>query len=99
MYRVRVHEVGGHVIVTVVDEELLGKKFEENGIILDVDESFFGGGIVDENVALREMFRATSLYVIGERSVELAIKASLIHPQAVKRVQGVPYAQMLLLQM
>ena len=97
MFKVRVHDLGDHVFVTVVDEELIGKRFEENGVVLDVSEEFFDGERVDEEGALRRMFAATSLYVIGERAVKLAIRAELVHPDAVKRVKGVPHAQMLLI--
>ena len=99
MFKVTVREVGGHVIVTVVDEELVGKRFEENGIVLDVSESFFEGERLDEELALSRMLSATSLFVIGERAVRLAVEAEMIHPQAIKRVKGVPYAQMLVINM
>jgi len=97
MFWVKVQYLGEHVFVTVVDEELLGKEFKEGNIVLDIDENFFKGELLDEELALSRMEVATSLYVIGERAVKLAIEARMIHPEAVKRVKGVPYAQMLLL--
>jgi len=99
MFKVTVREIGGHVIVTVVDEELVGKRFEEGGIVLDVSESFFEGEKLDEELTLARMQAATSLFLIGERAVKLAIEAEMIHPEAVKRVKGVPYAQMLVINM
>ncbi len=97
MFWVNVHEVGGHVIVTVVDEELMGKEFREGEKVLKVDEYFFKGELVDEDIALARMSAATSLYVIGERAVKLAIEGGFVHPMAVGRIKGVPYAQMVLL--
>ena len=92
----KVHEVEGHVIVTVVDEELMGKEFREGDKVLKVDEYFFKGDLVDEDVALARMSAATSLYVIGERAVKLAIEGGFVHPMAVGKIKGVPYAQMIL---
>ena len=97
MFWVKVHEVEGHVIVTVVDEELLGKEFREGEKVLKVDEGFFGGELVDEDVALARMSAATSLYVVGERAVKLAVEGGFIHPKAVGKVSNVPYAQMILI--
>ncbi|HIC99244.1 MAG TPA: DUF424 family protein, partial [Pyrodictiaceae archaeon] len=36
---------------------------------------------------------ATILNLVGENTVQAAIKAGLVHPQAVLRVAGVPHAQ------
>lgn len=96
LFWVKVHEVEGHVIVAVVDEELMGKEFKEGEKVLKVDEYFFKGELVDEDVALARMSAATSLYVIGERSVRLAVEGGFVHPKAVGKVAGVPYAQMIL---
>jgi hypothetical protein len=96
MFWVNVHEVDGHVIVTVVDEELMGKEFREGDAVLKVDEYFFKGELVDEDVALARMSAATSLYVVGERAVRLAVEGGFVHPKAVGRIKGVPYAQMIL---
>ncbi|UXD22582.1 hypothetical protein IPA_06440 [Ignicoccus pacificus DSM 13166] len=97
MFWVRVHDLGEHVFVTVVDKELLGKRFKEGDIILDINEDFFKGELLDEELALARMEAATSLYVIGKRAVKLAVEGEFIHPAAIKKVEGVPYAQMLLL--
>ena len=96
MFWVNLHEVDGHVIVTVVDEELMGKEFKEGDAVLKIDEYFFKGELVDEDVALARMGAATSLYVVGEKAVSLAIKGGFVHPEAVGRIKGIPYAQMIL---
>ncbi|NPA84474.1 MAG: DUF424 family protein [Crenarchaeota archaeon] len=96
MFWVKVHEADGHVIVTVVDEELMGKEFREGDAVLKIDEYFFKGELLDEDLALSRMSSATSLYVVGERAVDLAVKGGFVHPKAVGRIGGVPYAQMIL---
>jgi hypothetical protein len=95
MFWVKVHEAQGYTIVTVVDEELMGKEFREGEKVLKVDEYFFKGELVDEDTALARMSGAPVVYVVGERAVKLAIEAGVVHPKAVGRIAGVPYAQMI----
>ena len=93
MFWVRTHSIDNYTFVTVVDKELLGKKFEEGGVILHIDEEFFKGELMDEESLLKKILNATSIYVIGKRAVKVALKAGIIHPQAIKSVKGIPHAQ------
>lgn len=79
-------------LVNVCDRELVGKTFEEKGIVLRLSEEFYGGKLVEDDVALEEMRRADILTLVGERAVSLAIRERIIHPVAVMRVCGIPYA-------
>ncbi len=98
MFWVKVHKTPNATIVTVVDEELMGKEFREGEVVLKIDEYFFKGERVEEDIALRRMEGADVIYVIGERAVRLAQEAGLIHPMAVKRVKGIPHAQTILIE-
>jgi hypothetical protein len=40
---VKIHKTENKDIVAVCDEDLLGKKFEEKELILDVSEEFYKG--------------------------------------------------------
>lgn len=91
-YSLRVFETEKGRVVNICDEELLGREFKEGPVILSVKEDYYGGIIVDEDVAIDEMRRADYLIVIGERSVQLAIRENVIHPMAVNRIMGIPYA-------
>jgi len=98
LFWVKVHRAQSVTIVTVVDEELMGKEFREGDVVLKIDEYFFKGEKVDEDIALRRMEGADVIYVIGERAVRLAQEAGLVHPMAVKRVKGIPHAQTILIE-
>ncbi len=93
MVYLRVIETEGEKIVAICDEELLGRRFSEGGIVLYADPKFYGGSLVPLSVALVEAQDATIINMIGEKIVRAAIEAGLVHPQAVLRVEGVPHAQ------
>lgn len=92
MFSLRVIETEKGRVVNICDEELLGMEFKEGPVVLSIKTEYYGGVVVDEDVALDEMKRADFLIVIGDRSVELAIREKIIHPLAVIRVRGIPYA-------
>jgi len=87
-------------IVAICDSELLGKKFEEGKFQLDIKESFFGGEKTSEEKAIEIMQSMLSedatFYIVGEKSVNTAIKAGIISKDGVKKIQGVVFALVLL---
>lgn len=91
-YSMRIIETEKGRLVNICDSELLGKEFKEKEIVLSIKEEFYRGIIVDEDIVIEEMKKADILIVIGERAVKLAIREKVIHPSAVIRVEGVPYA-------
>jgi hypothetical protein len=87
-------------VVAVCDSELIGKRFEEGISQLDVKESFFLGDETDEKETIEIMERMekedATFNIIGEKSVNAALKAGIITEEGIKEIQGVPFALVLL---
>ena len=87
-------------VVAVCDSELLGQKFEENQFQLDVKESFFKGEKFSEEKIieiLKDMKKEDATFnLIGERTVDIAIKAGVVSEKNVGKIKEVPYALILL---
>ena len=87
-------------IVAVCDSSILGKKFEQGNLQLDVKESFYKGEEVSEEKAveiMRSMAVEDSTFnIAGEKSVNAAIKAGIISQESVGKIQGIPFALILL---
>jgi len=83
-------------VVAICDSELLGKYFEEDVFQLDVKESFYKGDKKTEQEVVKiieEMKSEDATFnIVGERSVQAAIKAGLISEDSVRKIQGVPFA-------
>ena len=83
-------------VVAVCDTEILGKKFEENNLQLDVKESFYKGEERNEEEAIRIMQRMAmedaTFNIVGEKSTEAAIKAGIISEDNIQMVQNIPFA-------
>ena len=83
-------------VVAICDSELLGKCFEEDIFQLDVKESFYKGEERTEQEVLQIIISMKSedatFNIVGERSVQTAIKAGLISEDSVRTIQGIPFA-------
>ncbi|MEN2999910.1 MAG: DUF424 family protein [Acidilobaceae archaeon] len=84
----------GSAMVSLVDEELLGKRFrDQRGVTIDVSRRFYEGELISEEGARELMREASVLILVGSRAVAIAIEMELVNPEAVLWVQGVAYAQ------
>ena len=87
-------------VIAICDEDLLGKKFEEDKFQLDVKESFYNGEKKDASqiaeLLLHEKTEDATFNIVGEESVNAAIKAGIVTKQGIKTIQGVPFALVLL---
>jgi len=93
--KIKVHEAY-RKIVSIADADLIGKKFVEGKIQLDVKESFYNGEEMSENKAMEIIKSANAddatFNIVGNESIKLAIKAGIISKEGIIRVQGIPYA-------
>ncbi len=87
-------------IVAICDSDLLGKKFEEGEFQLDVKESFFNGDEKNKEETIefiRDMSKEDATFnIIGKESVQAAIDAEIITEEGIKKIQGIPFALVLL---
>jgi len=98
LFRVKIFEVAGEVVVSVCDEELLGTTIidRERGISFRIDEPFYGGDLVDLEEALSAIESSTQANLVGNRIVDAAIKRGLASKEGVLEVGGVKHTQIVL---
>lgn len=87
-------------VVAVCDSEIIGKRFEEGKFQLDLTGGFFRGEEIDEKRAvdiMKRMSREDATFnIVGENSVNAALEAGIIEEEGIKKIQGVPFALILL---
>ncbi len=87
-------------IVTVCDENLLGKYFDEGNRQLDIKEDFYSGEKKSKEEAielLRDFNKSDSTFnLVGKESIDAGIKSRVISKSGVMRIKGIPFALSLL---
>ncbi len=84
---------GNRLMVAVCDKDLLGKKFAEKGLQLDLSTGFYDGKVLPEKEIVELMKRSHVINVVGKRSVKLAVQSGVVDKANVKKVCAVPHAQ------
>ncbi len=93
-YCMRVYRKDKEILVAVCDPDILGKKFEEGDLVIEVKEKFYGNERVGKERVIRALQYATIANVTGINSVECAIEAGIIDRDRVLWIAGIPHAQM-----
>ncbi len=87
-------------IVAICDENLVGKTFEKDNFQLFLKENFYKGDKID-SIKLLELLKTMAkedaiFNIVGENSVNLAIKSGIISKDSVKTIQNIPFSMSLL---
>ena len=85
----------GFLTLAICDENLLGKKFEEGKLQLDLTSSFYKGNVLEETEILQLMNKAYISNLVGKLCIDMAIKNQLISENDVKQINGIAYANIM----
>ena len=91
----KIHESEKSVVVALCDKELLGRVLTEGETVLDLKgyAYFYKGREATAEEAREAMKGATSINLVGKRSVALAEKLGLVSKKEIRRIGGTPHAQ------
>jgi len=87
----------GKLILAICDSDLIGKKFEQGKIQLDLTKDFYKGEEKSDSEILLMIREAYILNLVGEKSVKLALKQGLIDETHILNIQGIPHAQCMIM--
>ncbi len=93
MPSLRVIRTQGEVLVVVCDPELLGKKFKQGELKLEIKESFYRGTEASVEECLTALREATIANLVGS-IVWHAVKVGIIESANVIKIQDIPHAQL-----
>jgi len=94
MISIRIYEQGENLVIGACDEHLLGKKFVDGKFKIDVSKNFYGGERVNKDTLAKYLNDATIANLVGEESVNCAIRLGLVNRDCILRIKGIPHAQL-----
>lgn len=87
-------------VVAVSDKELVGKIFTEGKMQLDIKESFYKGEAKTAKETaeiLKDMkIEDATFNIVGKKSVGIAIENGIISEEQIGKVEGIPFALVLM---
>ncbi len=91
---VKIHKTPeGQIIAAVCDKDLIGKKFSEGKIQLDLTTDFYKGEKMNEEDIGDLLRNAYIVNLVGEKSVALGIKENIIEEKHIIRIDNIPHAE------
>ena len=91
-FLLKIHEPGNSHVVALCDKKLLGKKFSEDDLTLDIDPDFFGGKPAAINEIEDAIKTAQSVNIAGNEIVSKLMQNKIISPSGVKTIDEIKYA-------
>jgi uncharacterized protein len=90
---VKKHESKDRIVFAVCDEDLIGKKFQEGDLVLDVSERFYKGE-KKTNEEIKEIFmNSSNINLVGKKTINFALKLGILNKDSIITVDGIPHAQ------
>jgi len=87
-------------VVAICDKDLIGKRFEQDNLQLDVKENFYKGEekSPEQVKAIINSMKAedATFNIVGEKAVAIAIEEEVISPESVGKIADIPFAMILL---
>ncbi|MCX6709814.1 MAG: DUF424 family protein [Candidatus Woesearchaeota archaeon] len=93
----KIHRAEGKSIIALSDDSLAGKKFEENGLQLDLSADFYRGEKATEQEIIDAAGKAYTVNIVGKESISFAVKKGMIEKGRVREIAGIPYAYCLIM--
>jgi hypothetical protein len=90
----KTYQHGAHTLIAVCDCDILGKKFAEGHLKIDVSSDFFGGEKASCSEVKAALAAATMANFVGCKTVEHAISLGYVERDCVLSINGVLCAQM-----
>lgn len=86
------------LLVAVCDKEVCGRKLKAGDVEFFVNPRFYNGGEGDENQVAEALRASFAANLVGEKAVELGVKLGLVDPEQVKKIEEIPHAQIVIMQ-
>jgi hypothetical protein len=90
----KTHLQGAETLVAVCDCDVMGGRFAEGQLCLEVNADFFGEDKASCAEVATALARATMANFVGHKTVEHAISLGYVERDNVLSIDGVLYAQM-----
>jgi hypothetical protein len=90
----KTYQQGRETLIAVCDSDILGKKFAEGNLCIEVCSDFFGEEKASSAEVEVAMKGATMANFVGCKAVEHAIRLGYVDRENVLCIDGVLYAQM-----
>ena len=81
------------LLLVITDLEIIGKKFDQGKLQLDLTKEFYKGQQKSAEEAKELLSRARYIHFTGEQAILLGLRAELIDKEKILRIANIPHAE------
>ena len=90
---VKQHPSPHGIVVVITDLEILGKKFEEGKLQLDLSKDFYKGEEMTTEKIIKILQKSYVIHLTGMHAVEIGVNLDIVNPERILIIQGIPHAE------
>lgn len=83
------------LLIVVTDSDIIGKKFEEERLQLDLTKKFYHGEVKNKEETKHIMKTARHLHLTGKASVAIGVEMDIVDPKKIIFIDKVPHAEIM----
>lgn len=83
----------GRLVLAICDSEIIGKKFVQGKMQIDLGSDFYKGDEMDEEKTAGLIKFAYIINMAGEKAVNIGIKGGIVEKKGVIKICNVPHAE------
>ncbi len=93
----RIWKTQNETLLAACDSNLLGKRFEEGELHIEIKKEFYHEAYVTEKAFRNALKMATIINLVGENVIKIAIEEGIVNEENIIRISNVPHAQAVVL--
>ncbi|MGI0025971.1 MAG: DUF424 domain-containing protein [Nitrososphaera sp.] len=90
-YAARTTRYQDAVMIDICDFDLVGKRLEQNGLVIDLTREYYQQEVIELNSAKELLEKCDIANLVGDRIVKQAIEMKMAKEASIKRISGVPF--------
>ncbi len=83
------------LLVVVTDADIIGKKFEDEKLQLDLTKKFYQGEVKTKEEVKQMMMAARHMHLTGKGAVAIGMEMDLVDPKKIIFIGKIPHAEIM----
>ncbi|MBI4159224.1 DUF424 family protein [Candidatus Woesearchaeota archaeon] len=95
MMLLKVHKSENSEIVSLCDDDLIGKIFEEGKLHIEISERFYKGEELPKEKIILVLKNCNNANIVGKESIKLALDNNIIEKNSIIKIRKIPISYMI----
>ena len=91
LFSTKVISASGSLMLNICDPELVNKTIHDGNTKIKINPNYYAERDVDEHEAKSLLEKCTSINMVGEKTISLAISLGIGSEKSIRRIEGIPF--------